>query len=142
MNQGYMPGSNGGMNMFDMITNILTNLVSKPATRRYPFEKREHYRDTRGRVGSIDIDSCIFCGICGKKCPSDAISVSKAKKTWEIDPFKCVVCGVCAEVCPKKCIFMNEEYSAPVYKKETLKHIQQPKPVEEVLQNLQQPKEA
>ncbi len=116
--------------MFDMIGNILKNLTSQPATRKYPFEVRPTYKDTRGKVKGVNIDDCIFCGICSKKCPSNAIVVDKDKKSWEIDPFKCVVCGVCAEVCPKKCIYMDEQYNASAYGKEKAKFVQQPKVAE------------
>jgi ech hydrogenase subunit F len=115
--------------MFDMLGSIFKNLTSKPATRMYPFEKREPFKDTRGQI-DIDIDSCIFCGICSKKCPSDAIVVNKGEKSWELDPFKCVVCGVCSEVCPKKSIKTLEQYKTSAYKKEKSKHVQQPKPSE------------
>ena len=117
--------------MFDMIGNILKNLTSKPATRKYPFEKREPFKGSRGMVSGIGIEDCIFCGICSKKCPSDAIVVNKTEKSWEIDPFKCIICGVCSEVCPKKCIFMSEEYSASALTKSKSKYVQKPKPVEE-----------
>jgi len=124
--------------MFDMIGNVFKNLTSKPATRKYPFEKRPSYKSTRGRVGGVGIDDCIFCGICSKRCPSDAINVNKLEKSWEIDPFKCVVCGVCAEVCPKKCIYMEEEYTASAYNKGKLKYTQQPKPDVKVSQEVVQ----
>ncbi len=104
--------------MFEMITNIFRNLISKPATRMYPFIVRPSYKDTRGRVKGIDINECIFCGLCSRKCPSNAIIVDKLKKSWEIDRFRCVVCGECAAVCPKKCIFMEEAFTKPVLKKE------------------------
>jgi len=115
--------------MFDMLGNILKNLSSKPATRKYPFEKREPFKGTRGQV-DIEIDSCIFCGICSKKCPSNAINVSKADKTWDVDHFKCVVCGVCEDVCPKKSIHMKEAYKSSAYSKRVSKYVQVPKPVE------------
>lgn len=120
--------------MFDMIGNVLKNLTSKPATRKYPFEKREPFKTTRGMVSGVGIEDCIFCGICSKKCPSDAIVVNKGEKSWEIDPFKCVICGVCSEVCPKKCIFMSEEYNASSYTKGKIKSTQKPKPVDETKQ--------
>ncbi|MCX7922827.1 MAG: 4Fe-4S dicluster domain-containing protein [Clostridia bacterium] len=113
--------------MFDMLGSVLKNLVSRPATRKYPFEKREPLKDTRGQVG-INIDDCIFCSICSRKCPSDAINVNKAEKSWEINHFKCVMCGVCAEVCPKKCVDMVEQYKTPAYSKSSAKYVQQPKP--------------
>ena len=117
--------------MFDMIGNIFKNLGSKPATRMYPFEKREPFKNSRGQISGVDIDACIFCGICSKKCPADAINVNRAEKSWEIDPFRCVICGVCTEVCPKKCILMEEQHKTASTKKEKAKFVQQPKPVEQ-----------
>jgi formate hydrogenlyase subunit 6/NADH:ubiquinone oxidoreductase subunit I len=110
--------------MFDMIENVFKNLFSRPATRMYPFEKREPFKDARGHISGIDIDKCIFCGICSKKCPSDAIAVNKTEKAWEIDQFKCIVCGVCVEVCPKKCINMETEYRTAAVCKETVRQVQ------------------
>ena len=114
--------------MFDMLSEILKNLISKPATRQYPFERREPFKNARGQISGIDIDSCIFCGICSKRCPSEAIVVNKAEKSWEIDSFKCVVCGVCTEVCPKKCIYMSSVHKSAALAKDKSKYVQQPKP--------------
>lgn len=116
--------------MFDMLGNILKNLGSKPATRKYPFEKRTPFKDTRGQISGVDIDTCIFCGICSRKCPSDAIAVNRNEKSWELDQFKCIVCGVCTEVCPKKCISMEDEYKTSAYSKDKIRSVQQPKPAE------------
>lgn len=116
--------------MFDMIGNIFKNLGRGPATRRYPYEKRETFTASRGSVQGIDPDKCVFCGICAKKCPADAITVDRSSKTWEIDPFKCVICGVCSEVCPKKCLSMNEAYTTVATSKEKVKFVQ-PKREEE-----------
>jgi formate hydrogenlyase subunit 6/NADH:ubiquinone oxidoreductase subunit I len=80
--------------MFDMIGNVARNLFSKPATRQYPMVKREPFKDVRGRLDN-EIDKCIFCGICERKCPSNAIKVSKTEKSWELDPFKCIICSSC-----------------------------------------------
>lgn len=118
--------------MFDMLSSILKNMTSKPATRMYPLEKREPFKSTRGKL-NIDIDTCIFCGICSKKCPADAIVVNRAEKSWEVDPFKCVMCSVCCDACPKKSIETLEEYSSAAYKKEKSKQIQQPKSTETVV---------
>ena len=115
--------------MFDMLGNIFKNMVSKPATRMYPAEKREAYKDARGQIG-IDVDKCIFCGICSKKCPSIALTVNKNEKSWEIDHFKCIICGVCTEVCPKKCISTEANYKSSAYVKEKSKFVQVPKPAE------------
>ncbi len=117
--------------MFDMIGNIFKNLGSKPATRMYPFEKREPFKDSRGHISGIDVDACIFCGICSKKCPADAIVVNRAEKSWEIDQFKCVICGVCTEVCPKKCILQEAGHKTASCTKEKVKQVQPPKPAEQ-----------
>lgn len=109
--------------MFDMLGNILKNMVSRPATRMYPKEKRESFKNVRGQIG-IDIDKCIFCGICSRKCPSNALEVSKNGKSWEIDYYKCIICGLCQEVCPKKCISMEESYHPCAYSKEKSKSVQ------------------
>ena len=93
---------------------------------------RSVFKGSRGMVSGIGIEDCIFCGICSKKCPSNAIVVDKAEKSWEIDPYKCVICSVCSEVCPKKCIYMSEKYSPSTEKKSKLKYIQKPKPVDEI----------
>lgn len=121
--------------MFDMIGNILRNLTSKPATRKYPFEKREPYQNARGMISGMGIEECILCGICSKKCPSNALNVSKPGKSWELDPYKCIICGVCVEVCPKKCIYMSVDYNPSVYTKEKMKYVQQPKPVADETQD-------
>jgi formate hydrogenlyase subunit 6/NADH:ubiquinone oxidoreductase subunit I len=89
---------------------IARSALSKYATRLYPFEKREPYAATRGHV-VIDINTCIFCSICAKKCPCDAIAVDKTAKTWAIDRMKCIQCGACVEACPKKCLCMDQQYS-------------------------------
>lgn len=99
--------------MFDMFGTIMKNMFSKPATRRYPFEVRKDIKDTRGSI-DVNIYDCIFCGICMRRCPADAIVVNKEEKSWQIDKFKCVICGECVKVCPKQCINMNEFYTKPV----------------------------
>jgi ech hydrogenase subunit F len=109
--------------MFDMLGNILKNLTSKPVTRMYPQVSREPFKDVRGKVG-IDIDACIFCGICVRKCPADALVVNKNEKSWEIDPFKCIICGACADACPKKCLEMQGPYYKPSSSKSKDKHVQ------------------
>lgn len=114
--------------MLDMIGNVFKNLGSKPATRMYPAEKRETFKGSRGQISGIDMDACIFCGICSRKCPADAIVVNKAEKSWEINRFKCVICGACSEACPKKCIAMGEEYTTPSGVKKNDKYVQASKP--------------
>jgi ferredoxin len=49
-------------------------------------------------------DECIYCGICAKNCPQEAIEVNRDEKSWKLDEDKCVKCGLCTEKCPKKCL--------------------------------------
>ena len=46
-------------------------------------------------------DSCVFCGLCAKACPADAIKVDRKEKLWEVDTENCVKCGACIDKCPK-----------------------------------------
>lgn len=100
------------MAFFEMTSTVLKSLFSRPATKRYPFVKRLNYERTKGGI-KIDIENCIFCGICSKKCPADAITVSRTEKFWQIERMKCAVCEWCIDVCPKKCLSSVSEYTAP-----------------------------
>jgi len=110
--------------MLEMIESVLKNLFSKSATNLYPFVKKEQYENVRGQISGIDINDCIFCGICQRKCPPNAIVVDKTEKSWELDPFKCIICGVCVEICPKKCIKMDKNHKTSVYTKDKNKFTQ------------------
>lgn len=57
-------------------------------------------------IPQVDSEKCVYCTLCAKKCPSGAIEVDRAEKTWKLDEEKCVHCGLCASSCPKKCITM------------------------------------
>ena len=46
-------------------------------------------------------DKCEGCGICLRKCPSEAISGDK-RMVHIIDQSKCIKCGVCGDVCPTR----------------------------------------
>jgi len=108
--------------------------LSRPATRLYPFQKRPSYKNTRGSI-SIEMDKCILCGICQKKCPTQAIIVTKATKDWQINRLRCIACNACVEACPKKCLIMENMYSpAVVVKGEDDKFHQADKPKAEVAQ--------
>lgn len=51
-----------------------------------------------------DPSVCVYCTLCAKKCPGQAIEVNRAEKTWKLDEEKCIGCGACVDNCPKKCI--------------------------------------
>lgn len=87
---------------------ILNNLFKKPATRLYPMKNRTPFKRTRGRI-YFENENCVYCGMCQRKCPADAINVDRANKTWELNAFRCIICGECVASCPKKCITMTNE---------------------------------
>lgn len=91
---------------------VLRNLFSKPATLKYPLEEREYPQRSRGHV-SIDIEECIFCGMCARKCPSLAIEVDRKNSTWKINRMSCVQCANCVNHCPKACLQMKPGYTKP-----------------------------
>ena len=97
---------------------VLKNLFSKPVTKNYPAEERKFPERSRGSV-QVDIDQCIFCGSCQRKCPSSAITVDRAARTWSIDRMGCVQCENCVNNCPKKCLHMDVHYTEPEFTKVT-----------------------
>lgn len=98
--------------MFKMTGTILRNLSLRKATRRYPFEVRDPFADSRGEIVN-EIERCIFCGTCEVKCPSRCIAVDRATAVWTYDPFACVYCGVCVDTCPGKSLLQNPHYRKP-----------------------------
>ena len=100
------------MTLFQMGKTIMKNLFSRPATLMYPKKPAKRFASTRGHVEN-DINRCIFCGNCQRKCPAVAICVSREARTWEIDRFRCVACGCCVDVCPVKCLRMDPDYVQP-----------------------------
>lgn len=95
-----------------MTKSVLKSLFSRPATLMYPKTPAKKFAGTRGHLEN-DINRCIFCGACQRKCPAVAIKVDRAARTWELDVFRCVSCGACVDACPVKCLRMEKDYTAP-----------------------------
>lgn len=92
------------MRLFSIFKDILGNVFGGPATRLYPAKVREPFAGERGRL-VIDADQCIYCGMCARKCPAHAITVTRTpEKEWRFERYRCILCGYCVESCPKKCL--------------------------------------
>jgi formate hydrogenlyase subunit 6/NADH:ubiquinone oxidoreductase subunit I len=91
---------------------VLKSAMRKPATRRYPFEKREPFAGTRGSI-RYELSKCTFCMLCQKKCPTGTITVKRQERIYEFDRLKCIVCGACVEVCPKDALHMDPKWAPP-----------------------------
>jgi ech hydrogenase subunit F len=104
------------MKSFTMTKTVIKNLLGGPATLMYPKKKRTFTPITRGRVEN-NIEKCIFCGMCGRRCPTYAIAVTKESREWQIDRLKCCTCNLCVEICPVKSLSMENQYTSPVVDK-------------------------
>lgn len=50
----------------------------------------------------VDKKLCVGCGLCSKKCPMQAVSITQGKA--QINCHHCIVCGQCRQACPRKAI--------------------------------------
>ncbi|MBW2442324.1 MAG: 4Fe-4S ferredoxin [Deltaproteobacteria bacterium] len=105
--------------MFKMTPQVLQNLFSPKATRRYPRVARTPYEGVRGALRN-DIENCSLCSVCALKCPSQCITVDKKTATWRYDPFACVFCGICVNACTEKCLHQERAYHHPVTRREPI----------------------
>jgi len=89
-----------------MVPRALRNLVSRPATRRYPTEPRPLFDGARGTI-EFDVETCNYCMLCARRCPAAAITVNRDERTWVIEHLTCIACNICVEVCAKKSLTMS-----------------------------------
>ncbi|RNL21457.1 4Fe-4S ferredoxin [Slackia faecicanis] len=117
------------MGNFKLGKMTLRSLFKKPETIMYPAQTRYQPEGLKGQVLN-DIDACILCGICEKRCPTDAIKVAKKDGCWQIDRFRCVQCGTCVRECPKDSLTMDPNYPAPAAQK-SIDALHKPEPSED-----------
>ena len=91
-----------------MMRRSLRNLLSRPATRRYPSEVRPLFAGTRGSL-EFDLDTCVFCGLCARRCPTVALTCSREDRFFAIEQLRCIACGVCIDLCNKDSLRMSED---------------------------------
>ena len=105
------------MAYFTMTSLALKWALTKPPTTRYPFEPRRALPGSRGRLEFIR-ENCVFCTVCAKKCPTQALVVNRARKLWAIDRLRCITCGYCVEVCPKAALAVEPAHTAAAVTKD------------------------
>ncbi|HJJ98726.1 MAG TPA: 4Fe-4S binding protein [Methanocorpusculum sp.] len=94
-----------------MLKTILKQVTHRPVTTTFPAEPARHYDATRGHIVFVP-SKCTSCTTCMRRCPSQAIVVDRAAKTWMIDRFRCVICGQCVELCKFGVLSLATAYSA------------------------------
>ncbi|MEI6211748.1 MAG: 4Fe-4S binding protein [bacterium] len=100
------------MSLFSMSGLVLKWMLRKPYTHCYPTEPRQPFPGSRGAL-AIHLPTCTFCGICAKRCPTQALTVNRAARHWTIDRLRCISCDYCAEHCPKKCLSLTTAHGIP-----------------------------
>ena len=71
------------------------------------FYIREQLRGSREGKVVYDVDACMACGVCVKKCPTNALKLEKDEII--IDQDKCVHCAECEIICPVNAIKLGTE---------------------------------
>jgi len=99
------------MQAFNLGKMTFISMFKEPETILYPVKTRAVPQGLKGHI-AVDIEACILCSICQKRCPTSAIEVTKETSTWAINRFRCVQCGFCALECPTKCLSMEPTYAS------------------------------
>lgn len=94
-----------------MLQDIWQSFFSRPATRRYPFERTDTPEQLRGKL-SWDPTKCNGCNLCCKDCPSKAIELitidKKAKRfVMRFHADRCTYCAQCVQNCRLECLGMS-----------------------------------
>jgi formate hydrogenlyase subunit 6/NADH:ubiquinone oxidoreductase subunit I len=101
------------MSIGTMLGDLLTSLVRRPVTEKYPFERQPVPDRLRGMV-VFNPEGCTGCGLCTRDCPSGAIELfvldRKAKRFvmhYQVD--RCLFCAQCVNSCPRSALSMSNE---------------------------------
>lgn len=91
-----------------MLRDVLRSATERPATQRYPFERRPAPIRLRGML-RWDPARCTGCALCVKDCPAEAIeliTLDKQAKRFVLRYYadRCTFCGQCAYSCRFDCL--------------------------------------
>jgi formate hydrogenlyase subunit 6/NADH:ubiquinone oxidoreductase subunit I len=122
-----------------MLGDLFGSLMRRPATERYPFQRRAAPLRLRGPV-QFDRTRCTGCGLCVMDCPADAlalITLDKPNRRFVMDYHidRCTFCAQCVESCNHQALWMSHtdwelaaSTTAPM-----LRHYGEPEDVQHVL---------
>ena len=110
-----------------MLKEVVSQILRKPATRKYPEVKPEVPDGFRGKQ-IFNLGLCISCGLCAGDCPAKAIEMvdveGKKAPLFHLD--RCVFCYQCAESCPRNAIEPSGIFELAFADKDAL--VVEPKP--------------
>lgn len=96
-----------------MLSDVFRSLFRRPATRQYPFERKEAPDRLRGKL-HWDPEKCTGCLRCVRDCPASAIEVfmvDKANKRfvmrYHLD--RCTFCAQCVVSCRPGALEMSNK---------------------------------
>jgi formate hydrogenlyase subunit 6/NADH:ubiquinone oxidoreductase subunit I len=102
------------MNIAAMLKDVLTSLVHRPVTEKYPFEQQPVPARLRGMV-VFDPAQCTGCGLCTRDCPSEAIELfvldrkeRRCVMHYRVD--RCLFCAQCVNSCPRNGLSMSNKW--------------------------------
>ena len=129
----YLPAIAKGMAI------TLKHAFQKPATIKYPEQKREFAPVYRGwhvlKRDEAGAERCTACGLCAVACPAEAITMVAAERkkgeenlyreekyaeVYEINMLRCIFCGLCEEACPKEAIFLTDRLVDTEFNRNTM----------------------
>ena len=77
-------------------------------------DKNENCTAKSNYISKVNQDLCKGCGLCGERCPFQAITIENDKSY--VNAKKCYGCGVCAVTCPTKAIKLHRIERSQLYK--------------------------
>lgn len=92
------PDKNDIANLLNFSTIIKNKIFNKENTEinisgNFPYKKIKNFK-----IIPKPNKNCNNCGLCGKKCPVQAIDLNNSKK---VNTFKCISCMRCVSICPQ-----------------------------------------